>query len=620
MSETRHVCAYRLTLSGFAHALPDLQYLDGQSNSAFRKLIFDRFISVFMENTYNTDEKNNELTEDHATNSSAVSIIPLGGLGEFGLNMMVYETENDIIIIDTGFMLPNAEMPGVDLIFPDIHYLIERKEKVRAILLTHGHEDHIGALAYVLQQLDAPVYGTQLTLAIASGRLKEYGVLTKASLNTIAPGDTVSLGDFSAEFIHVTHSIPASVAIALRTPVGVIVHTGDFKFDGTPIDGNLTDIQALARLGTDGVHLLLSDSTNANWSGQTPSERSIYDAIDNIYQNTEQRLYLCTFSSSLHRIQQFIDLAMKHRRLVAVTGRSLINNIRIATELGILKINPDYLIDAKDAAMFKPHEVVILSTGSQGEPRSAMALIALDNHPFLNVEPNDTVVISARIIPGNERSVGNVINHLLRRGVNIFHERNANVHVSGHGSSEDLKLMLNLLRPKFFIPIHGEYQNLVRHAELAEAVGIPRKNINVAEDGELIQLTYESCEVFERQGRSGRVLVDGKPEIELEDIVLRDRIQLSQDGMVIPIIVLHSDGSAIATEPEIVSRGFVYMDESEELFNEAKELTRHVIDNLTNEQKQETEIVQDEIRAALRRLFAKQMQRSPLVLPVVMRV
>ncbi len=573
-----------------------------------------------MENTYITDEQTTEPNGNQLKGAQPVSIIPLGGLGEFGLNMMVYETDNDIIVIDTGFMLPNAEMPGVDLIFPDIHYLIERKEKVRAILLTHGHEDHIGALAYVLQQLDVPVYGTQLTLSIASGRLKEYGVLSKASLNAITPGDNVSLGDFSAEFIHVTHSIPDAVAIALHTPVGLIVHTGDFKFDGTPIDGNLTDIQTLARLGTEGVHLLLSDSTNANWPGQTPSERSIYDSIDNIFQKTEQRLFLCTFSSSLHRIQQFIDLSVKHRRLVAVTGRSLINNIRIATELGLLKINPDYLIDAKDAAMFKPNEVVILSTGSQGEPRSAMALIALDNHPFLNVEPNDTVVISARIIPGNERSVGHVINHLLRRGVNIFHERNANVHVSGHGSSEDLKLMLNLLRPKFFIPIHGEYQNLVRHAELAESVGIPRDNINVAEDGELIQLTSDSCEVFERHGRSGRVLVDGKPEIELEDIVLRDRIQLSQDGMVIPIIVLHSDGSAIATEPEIVSRGFVYMDESEELVNEAKELTRHVIENLTNEQKQETEIVQDEIRVALRKLFAKQMKRSPLVMPVVMRV
>lgn len=549
-----------------------------------------------------------------------ISIIPLGGLGEFGLNMMVYETEDDIVVIDTGFMLPNADMPGVDLIFPDIHYLVERQEKVRAILLTHGHEDHIGALAYVLQQLDVAVYGTHLTLSIASGRLKEYGVLTEADLNVISPGDKVDLGDFSAEFIHVTHSIPDSVAIALQTPVGVVVHTGDFKFDGTPVDGKLTDIQKLARLGSEGVHLLLSDSTNANWQGQTPSERSIYDSIDNIFQKTEQRLFLCTFSSSIHRLQQFIDLALKHRRLVAVTGRSLVNNIRTATELGHLKMNPDYLIDARDAAMFKPHEVVILSTGSQGEPRSAMALMALDNHPFLKVEPNDTVVISARIIPGNEKSVGNVINHLLRRGAKIYHERNANVHVSGHGSSEDLKLMINLLQPKFFVPIHGEYQNLVCHAELAESVGIPRANIKVAEDGELISLTHESCEVYERQGRSGRVLVDGKPEIELEDIVLRDRIQLSQDGMVIPIIVLHSEGDAIATEPEIVSRGFVYMDESEDLVTEAKEITRSVIESLTDEQKQETEVVQDEIRIALRRFFAKQMKRSPIVLPVVMRV
>ena len=564
--------------------------------------------------TDSTRIKNEEIVNGN------ISIVPLGGLGEFGLNMMVYETENDIIVIDTGFMLPNSDMPGVDLIFPDIHYLVERKEKVRGILLTHGHEDHIGALAYVLQQLDAPVYGTQLTLSIASGRLKEYGVLGKADLNAIVPGDNVNLGDFSAEFIHVTHSIPDAVAIALRTPVGVIVHTGDFKFDATPVDGKLTDIQTLARLGAEGVLLLLSDSTNVNWPGQTLSERSIYDAIDNIFQKTEQRLFLCTFSSSIHRLQQFIDLAMKHRRLVAVTGRSLTNNVRIATELGHLKINPDYLIDARDAAMFKPHEVVILSTGSQGEPRSAMALMALDNHPFLKVEPNDTVVISARIIPGNEKSIGNVVNHLLRRGANIFHERNANVHVSGHGSSEDLKLMINLLQPKFFVPIHGEYQNLVRHAELAESVGIPSSNINVAEDGELICLTPESCKVFERQGRSGRVLVDGKPEIELEDIVLRDRIQLSQDGMVIPIIVLHSDGGAIATEPEIISRGFVYMDESEDLFTEAKEITRKVIENLSDEQKHEMEIVQDEIRSALRRFFAKQMQRSPLVLPVVMRV
>ena len=402
-----------------------------------------------------------------------VSIIPLGGLGEFGMNMMVYETEEDLIVIDTGFMLPNADMPGVDLIFPDIHYLVERQEKIRGILLTHGHEDHIGALAYVLRQLDVPVYGTQLTLAIASGRLREYGVLGKAQLNTIAPGDTVDLGDFSAEFIHVTHSIPDSVAIALHTPVGVIVHTGDFKFDMTPVDGRLSDVQTLARLGAEGVLLLVSDSTNAERPGQTPSERSIYDTIDNIFQKTQQKLFLCTFSSSLHRIQQFINLANMHRRLVAVTGRSLINNVRTASELGYLNVNPDYLIDARDASLFKPHEVVILTTGSQGEQRSALALMALDDHAFLKVEPGDTVVMSSRIIPGNEKSIGNVMNHLLRRGAKIYHERNANVHVSGHGSSEDLKLMLNLLQPKFFMPMHGEYQNLMRHAELAESVGVP---------------------------------------------------------------------------------------------------------------------------------------------------
>ena len=604
------------------------------------------------------------MTEDLELESTkgSVSIIPLGGLGEFGLNIMVYETENDIIIVDTGFMLPDSDLPGVDLIFPDIHYLVERKEKVRGILLTHGHEDHIGALFYVLRQLDVPVYGTQLTLAIASGRLREYNVLSKAQLNTITAGDTVELGDFSAEFIHVTHSIPDTVSIALRTPAGLIVHTGDFKFDMTPIDGKLSDIQTLARLGSEGVQLLLSDSTNAERPGQSPSERSIYGTIDNIFQKTEQKLFLCTFSSSLHRIQQFLDLASVHRRLVAVSGRSLINNVRTASELGYLNVNPDYLIDARDASMFKPHEVVILSTGSQGEPRSALSLMALDNHPFLKVEPGDTVVISARIIPGNEKAIGNVVNHLLRRGAKIYHERNANVHVSGHGASEDLKLMLNLLQPKFFMPIHGEYQNLMRHAELAESVGIPSDNINVAEDGELIQLTQETCEVFGREGRSGRVLVDGKPEFELEDIVLRDRIQLSEDGIVVPIIVLHSDTgdgnqqSAVsdqqegivadetstdttlstdngqptadndsktglnAGEIEIISRGFVYMDKSEELIEEAKEITRSVIENLSDEQKQETETVQDEIRGALRRFFSKQMQRSPLIFPVVMRV
>ncbi len=571
---------------------------------------------------------------DFDDTDGALSILPLGGLGEFGLNMMVYETEDDIVIIDTGFMLPNADMPGVDLILPDIHYLVERKEKIRGILLTHGHEDHIGALFYILKQLNVPVYGTQLTLAIASGRLREYNVLSTAQLNTIAPGDTVTLGAFSAEFIHVTHSIPDTVAIALRTPVGVIVHTGDFKFDMTPVDGKPTDIQTLARFGTDGVQLLLSDSTNAERPGQTPSERSIYDTLDTIFQNTAQRLFLCTFSSSLHRIQQFIDLANKHRRLIAVTGRSLITNVRIASELGYLKLNPDYLIDARDAGMFQPHEVMILSTGSQGEPRSAMTLMALDTHPFLKIEPGDTVVISARIIPGNEKAIRNVADNLLRRGAKLYHENNANVHISGHGASDDLQLMLNLLRPKFFVPIHGEYQNLVRHAELAEAVGIPSDNIKVVESGEQILLTSETCEVSERDGHSGRILVDGKPEIALDEIVLRDRLHLSEDGMVVPIVVLPSAQPKTLAEAEttdepevvpntgqieIISRGFVYMDASEELIAEAEAVIRRVIGALSDEKQQETEAVQEAIRSALRRFFSKQLQRTPLIFPVVMR-
>ncbi len=549
-----------------------------------------------------------------------ISIIPLGGLGEFGLNMMVYETKDDIIVVDTGFMLPGSDIPGVELIFPDISYLVKRQKKVRGILLTHGHEDHIGALFYVLKQLDVPVYGTQLTLAFARGRLREYGVLGKAKLNRIAPGDTINLGRFTAEFIHVTHSMPDAVAIAIRTPAGVIVHTGDFKFDTTPVDGNLTDVHTLNRLGSEGVQLLLSDSTNATRPGQTPSERSIYKTIDNIFHKTEQRLFLCTFSSSIHRIQQFIDLAVKHRRLVAVAGRSLIQNVRIASELGYLDVKPEHMIDARDVMMFKPHEVVILSTGSQGEQRATLPLIAADKHPFLKVEPNDTIVLSTRIISGNEKSVGNIINELMKRGAKIFHERNADVHVSGHAASDDLKLMMNLLRPKFFIPMHGEYQNLMRHAELAESVGISHENIKVVEDGELIKLTPKSCEILGRNGRSGRVLVDGKLEFELEDSVLRDRITLSQDGMVIPIIVMNGDAGALATEPEIVSRGFVHMDNSEKLMNKAKQITRRVIENLSAEQKAETETVQDEIRFALRRFFAKQMQRSPLVLPVVMQV
>ena len=548
-----------------------------------------------------------------------VSIIPIGGLGEFGLNMMVYEHNDDLIVIDTGLMFPEPDMPGVDLVFPDIAYLLENQHKIRGIVLTHAHEDHIGALALFLRQINVPVYGTALTLAIAKGRLREYNVLNNAELNVITPDEPLQLGAFNIEFIYVTHSIPDAVAVALHTPIGVIVHTGDFKFDLTPGDKRVTEMHKLAALGQKGVLLLVSDSTNADRPGSTPSERSIYKDLDQIFQNVEHRLFFSTFSSSLHRVQQFIELAQAHRRLVAVSGRSLVNNIRTASELGYLDVPPDLLINPRDVDQFNPHEVAVLSTGSQGEPRSAMALMAMDDHAFLRIEPADTVIISARMIPGNEKSVGHMINHLLRRGAHVLHERNAHVHVSGHGAQEDLKLMLNLVRPKFFMPMHGEYSNLVHHAELAETVGVQYENITVAENGDCVLLTPDACEIRDKIA-AGRVLVDGNIDIGMEDIVVHDRQQLSQDGMVIPITVLDSNSGDLVAGPDMVSRGFVYMDESEDLMNEAKEVVIHALEHMSLESKSEAETVQEEVRTVLRRFFTKKTDRRPMVLPVVMRV
>ena len=553
------------------------------------------------------------------TQNEGVLITPIGGLGEFGLNMMTYEYADDLIIIDAGIMFPEADTPGVDLVVPDITYLLENQHKIRGIIVTHAHEDHTGALSFLLRQINIPVYGTELTLALAKRRLQEYDVLKDAQLNVIDPDLRLQLGCFSLEFIHVAHSIPGTVSVALHTAVGVIVHTADFKFDLTPVDNRRTEIHKLAMLGEKGVLLLVSDSTNADRPGFTPSERAIYSDMDTIFQSVDRRLFLSTFSSSLHRIQQFIDLAIEHHRLIAVTGRSMVNNIRIASELGYLNVPPDILIDPREVKQFQPHEVVVLSTGSQGEPRSAMALMAMNNHAFLNIEPQDTVVLSARIIPGNERSVGHMINHLLRRGARVLHERNANVHVSGHGAQEDLKLMINLVRPKFFVPMHGEYSHLVHHAELAEEIGIPYENITVAENGDQMLLNPDSCGIHGRV-QSGRVFVDGKLEMGVEDIVLHDRQALSQDGMVIPIVVLDRNTGKIVAGPDMVSRGFVYMDESQPLIEEAKEIVINSIDRLSEEVKSETETVQEEIRIVLRRFFSKRTKRRPMVLPVVMRV
>ncbi|MBB17760.1 ribonuclease J [Candidatus Poribacteria bacterium] len=545
-----------------------------------------------------------------------VSIIPLGGLGEFGMNIMAYECGDDIVVIDCGIMFSDDSAPGVDYIIPDISYLLQNEHKIRAVVITHAHEDHMGSLSFFLDQVNVPVYGTELTLAFAKERLRENKVLSKSNLNVITPHDSLELGCFKLEFVHMTHSIPSALAVVVKTPVGVIVHTSDFKFDPTPVDGKPSDIHKLAALGEKGVLLLLSDSTNADRLGVTPSERSIYSNLDNIFQNAEQRLFVCTFASSLHRVQQFIDLAVKHRRLIAVSGRSMIGNINIAAELDYLDLPHDLLIDLKDVNRFEPNETMILCTGSQGEPRSAMSLISRGDHASLRIDSGDTVLMSARQIPGNERQIGKMIGHIMRRGAHVIHEQNDHVHVSGHGAREDLKLMLTLTKPKFFVPIHGEYSNLVQHAELAESLGIPSQSIIVAETGDLILLEDDDCYIDGRV-QSGVVFVDGKLKTT-EDIVLRDRCQLATNGMVIPVVVISQETGELVGLPEIVSRGFVHIDVSEDLINEAKGIVAKAVDSVRFDVKEEVDLIRDKIRSELKRFLRSQTAQTPIILPVVM--
>ena len=545
-----------------------------------------------------------------------ISIIPLGGLGEFGMNIMAYECGDDIVVIDCGIMFSDDSAPGVDYIIPDISYLLQNEHKIRAVVITHAHEDHMGGLSFFLDQVNVPVYGTELTLAFAKERLRENKVLSKSKLNVITPHDSLELGCFKLEFVHMTHSIPSALAVVVKTPVGVIVHTSDFKFDPTPVDGKPSDIHKLAALGEKGVLLLLSDSTNADRFGVTPSERSIYPNLDNIFQNAEQRLFVCTFASSLHRVQQFIDLAVKHRRLIAVSGRSMIGNINIAAELDYLDLPHDLLIDLKDVNKFEPNETMILCTGSQGEPRSAMSLISRGDHASLRIDSGDTVLMSARQIPGNERQIGKMIGHIMRRGAHVIHEQNDHVHVSGHGAREDLKLMLTLTKPKFFVPIHGEYSNLVQHAELAESLGIPSQSIIVAETGDLILLEDDDCYIDGRV-QSGVVFVDGKLKTT-EDIVLRDRCQLATNGMVIPVVVISQETGEIVGIPEIASRGFVHIDVSEDLINEAKDIVAKAVFSASFDVKEEVDLIRDKIRSELKRFLRSQTAQTPIILPVVM--
>ncbi len=547
----------------------------------------------------------------------SLKLIPLGGLGEIGLNTMIFEFGEDIMVVDCGLMFPEDHMLGVDYVIPDVTYLKERKDRIRAYVITHGHEDHTGALPFILKDLPAPIYGTPLTLGLIGEKLKEHGI--EGDMRVVRPRDVVEIGAFRVEFIRVSHSIADGVGLAVTTPRGVIVHTGDFKLDQTPVDGELTDYSRFAEYGEKGVLALLSDSTNVEKEGYTLSEREVGRAFEEIFSQARGRVIVALFSSNIHRIQQAIDVAHRFGRKVALSGRSMVANIKIASRLGYLRIPEGILIDIKDVEDLPPLDVAILTTGSQGEPMSALARMAMDEHKQLKIRKGDTVILSAKFIPGHEKAISSLINHLYRRGAEVFYERVSEIHVSGHAGQEELKIILNLVRPRFFIPVHGEYRHLVMHARLAEGVGIPRERIFIIEDGDILEFDGEEARVSGRIP-CGKVFVDGKGVGDVGDLVLKDRLHLSTEGIVVPLVVINERTGEIVYGPEIVTKGFVFEEESGELLEEAKKVILKAINEANQEARTEWLEIKTEIRRALRRFFNKTIERRPLISPLIIEI
>jgi ribonuclease J len=549
----------------------------------------------------------------------SVRLIPLGGLGEIGLNMMLVESGDDLIAVDCGVMFPDDEMLGIDRVIPDFSYLLGKRLACRAVILTHGHEDHIGALPYLLREVNVPLYGTPLTLALVADRLREHGLAERADLRPIKPRNVIEVGPFRVEAIRVTHSIADGIGLAIDTPVGTIVHTGDFKLDPHPIDAEYPDYQRFTDLGERGVLCLCSDSTNVDRPGHTRSETEVGQALAQRFERARGRIILATFASHIHRIQQVLDLAERFGRKAALLGMSMVGNVRIAAELGYLKVPEGVLLPLEELAELPPSRQIILSTGSQGEEHSALALMAAKEHKSIQVELGDLVILSARIIPGNERVIGRVINALFRLGAEVLWEDVAFVHVSGHASQEDLKLMLNLTRPRYFIPVHGEYRHLLMHARLAESIGMPRDRIFVIEDGLGVELTKTAGRVLGRFP-TGRVLVDGKGIGDVGAVVLRDRQLLAQDGMVVVALTVDKNTGEVLAGPEIASRGFVYVKESEELLEEVKATIRAALAERESATPVDRELLGSLVKSAVRRFINQRFQRKPVVLPVIMEV
>ena len=547
---------------------------------------------------------------------SKLKIIPLGGLGEIGKNMTAFECGGDIIVVDCGMGFPDEDMYGIDIVLPDISYLRSNADRIRGMILTHGHEDHIGAVPYVLRELDIPIYTTPLTAALVELKLEEHDLLYNTQIFTKKTGSVFRLGCFTVEFIHVNHSIPDSVALAIGTPLGTVIHTGDFKIDVTPISGGMLDIARFGQLGNDGVLALLSDSTNAEKVGHSDSERKVGESFDKLFMGCDKRIIITTFASNVHRLQQIINVASKYGRKVGITGRSMENVLRVATVLSYMDIPDDVMMDIDKLNKLPKNKVVIISTGSQGEAMSALYRMAFSEHKQITVDAGDRVIISASAIPGNENMISRVIDELFHKGAEVIYDRHTDLHVSGHASQEEHKMILGLVKPKYFIPVHGEYRMLVKHAELAKIMGVNPKNIVLAENGKVIEITKKSIKC-EESVPSGAVLVDGSGVGEVGSVVMRDRHRLAEDGMVVVVMPFSSNDHKILADPEIVTRGFIYVKEAEQLIEELKRVTMESVTACEAQHISDFTTIKSKVKSNISGYLYKTTRRSPMILPVI---
>lgn len=574
----------------------------------FIKLIDKQYDKIYIIN------KEEKIVEDNK-----IKIIPLGGLGEIGKNITAIEYEDEIIVIDCGDAFPEEDMYGVDLVIPDVTYLLNNSQKVKGIFLTHGHEDHIGALPYVLKQINVPVYGTRLTLGLVKLKLEEHNILNDCRLQVVEPGDTIENKYLNVEFIQNSHSIAGSCSLAIHTPIGVIVHTGDFKIDYTPIDGKMMDLERLSRLGSEGVLMLLADSTNVERPGYTVSEKVIGETFHKVFAKAEGRIIVATFASNIHRMQQIIDASVDYGRKVAFSGRSMENVSQVAMELGYLNIPEGYNIRIEDINKYSNENITVITTGSQGEPMSALSRMSMSTHKILKVEHGDLVIISASPIPGNEKFISRVINELFKKGAEVVYEAFEEVHVSGHARQEELKLIHTLVKPKFFMPVHGEYRHLRHHSVLAQKLGMNPDNIIIGETGQVIELSKDEVKIAGRVP-SGGVMVDGLGVGDVGHIVLRDRKHLAEDGMLTVVVTIEKESFSVIAGPDIITRGFVYVKESEELIKETRDIVRKELDKCLDNRITEWVVIKSNIKNAVGKFLYEKTKRRPIILPIIMEI